>query len=144
DRDQFAELSRLLPGFSRAEAYGVDVPGEDGRRRRFGNAIFSRFPVLGIRRHSLPWPPEPRRNTMPRVAVEATLQAPAGAIRVTTTHLEYYSDLQRRAQAARLRELHDEACQRAATPAGPGKRDGGPFDPVPQAVEAILTGDFNF
>jgi endonuclease/exonuclease/phosphatase family metal-dependent hydrolase len=79
---------------------------------------------------------------MPRVAVEMTLQAPMGALRVTTTHLEYYSDLQRRAQAVRLRGLHDEACQRGRQPPAGGK--GPPFDVVPQAQSAILCGDFNF
>ena len=55
-----------------------------------------------------PWPADPGKETMPRVAIEATLQCPMGALRVTTTHLEYYSDVQRRAQALRLRNLHDE------------------------------------
>ena len=73
----------------------------------------------------------------------AVVQAPMGAIRVTTTHLEYYSDIQRRAQADRLRVLHDEACGRAAAPGFPTS-EGGPFDVMPQPTRAILTGDFNF
>jgi endonuclease/exonuclease/phosphatase family metal-dependent hydrolase len=145
DRDQFAELSRLLPGFERIEGYGVDVLGDDGRRRRFGNAIFSRYPVLSARRHALPWPADPAKKTMPRVAVEATLRAPFGPVRVTTTHLEYYSDEQRRAQARRLRNLHDEACQRAMAVARYENLESNPtFDPTPQATAAILCGDFNF
>ncbi|HEX3096246.1 MAG TPA: endonuclease/exonuclease/phosphatase family protein [Usitatibacter sp.] len=143
DRDQFAELARLLPGHRRIEAHGVDVLGDDGRRRRFGNAIFTRYDVLSIRRHPLPWPADPAVSTMPRVALEATLQAPMGPIRVTTTHLEYYSEVQRMAQAARLRELNAEACERAARP-GPRKGEGGPFDSTPQTPDAVLTGDFNF
>jgi endonuclease/exonuclease/phosphatase family metal-dependent hydrolase len=66
-----------------------------------------------------------------------------GPIRVTTTHLEYYSDIQRRAQALRLHALHDEACQRAAAPGFP-TAEGGPFDPAPQTLSAILIADFNF
>lgn len=143
DRDEFAELGRLLPGYTRIQGYGVDLPGEDGRRRRFGNAIFSRYRVVSARRHAMPWPPDPSVDTMPRVAVEATVQAPIGAIRITTTHLEYYSDVQRQAQARRLRELHEEACERARNP-GPRNREGGPFDPTPQTELAILVGDFNF
>jgi len=143
DRDQFAEIGRLLPGFQRFEGISVDVPGENGRRRRFGNAIYARYAVRAVRRHALPWPADPQKESMPRVAVEATLQTPLGALRITTTHLEYYSDVQRRAQALRLRALHDEACQRAAQPAV-GTPDGGPFDPPPQAQSAILVGDFNF
>src|SRR5262249_511469 len=94
-------------------------------------------------RHALPWPADPGKETMPRVAVELTLATPMGPLRVTTTHLEYYSDVQRRAQASRLRELHEEACARAARPGAPTAQ-GGPFHPSPQPPAAILTGDFNF
>jgi endonuclease/exonuclease/phosphatase family metal-dependent hydrolase len=143
DRDQFALLAALLPGYRMAEGIAVDVAGEDGRRRRFGNAIFTRYSLTAVRRHALPWPADPGKESMPRIAVEATLQAGFGALRVTTTHLEYYSDVQRRAQAARLRALHEEACHRALAP-GKAASEGGPFDPPPQTTAAILTGDFNF
>ena len=145
ESDQFARLSQLLPGYARAEGYGVDVEGEAGKRRRFGNAIFSRLAILSTRRHALPWPADPGKKTMPRVAVEATIQASMGPLRITTTHLEYYSDLQRRSQARRLRNLHDEACQRAAMVAEfQNKESNVTFDPTPQTADAILTGDFYF
>jgi endonuclease/exonuclease/phosphatase family metal-dependent hydrolase len=80
---------------------------------------------------------------MPRVAIEATLRMPMGPVRVTTTHLEYYSPVQRAAQAARLRGLHDEACDRAARPGFP-TAENGPFDLTAQGPSAILTADFNF
>jgi len=141
--DQFSEIAELfLPRYRMFAAFGVDIPGDGGRRRRFGNAILTRYSVLSIRRHALPWPADPGKRTMPRVAVEATLQAPLGPIRVTTTHLEYYSEVQRRAQALRLRNLHDEACQRAAMPGAPTAEQS-PFDSTPQTTRAILTGDFN-
>ncbi|HXF79058.1 MAG TPA: endonuclease/exonuclease/phosphatase family protein [Usitatibacter sp.] len=143
DRDQFAELARLLPGFTMAAGFGVDVAGQEGRRRRFGNAIFTRYSVLSVRRHALPWPADRGKSTMPRVAIEATLQAPMGPLRLTTTHLEYYSDAQRRAQARALRHLHDEACHRSSQPGDPAV-EGGPFDATSQTIDAILTGDFNF
>jgi len=143
DRDQFAELAHLLPDHWPVIGYGVDVAGDAGRRRHFGNAIFSRYGALTVRRHSLPWPADPKRESMPRVAVEAVLQAPMGALRVTTTHLEYYSEAQRMAQAVRLRELHAEACGRATHPQPPTS-EGGPFDSTPQTALAVLVGDFNF
>jgi len=142
--DQFAQLSALLPGFTRIDGYGVDVAADGGRRRRFGNAIFSRLGVLSARRHALPWPADPAKKTMPRVAIEVTVQASMGPLRITTTHLEYYSDVQRRAQARRLRNLHDEACQRAAHWGERASFEGTPFDAVPQTDRAILVGDFNF
>ncbi|HEX4782349.1 MAG TPA: endonuclease/exonuclease/phosphatase family protein [Usitatibacter sp.] len=143
ERDQFAELARLLPGYTGVPGFGVDVGGEGGRRRRFGNVIFTRYSVLSARRHALPWPADRGKSTMPRVAVEAILQAPMGALRVTTTHLEYYSDVQRRAQARQLRHIHDEACHRVSQPGDPAVK-GSPFDATPHAIDAILAGDFNF
>jgi endonuclease/exonuclease/phosphatase family metal-dependent hydrolase len=68
-----------------------------------------------------------------------------GPLRVTTSHLEYYSDEQRRAQVRRLRNLHDEACQRAmARPRYENSESNVTFDPAPQSTAAILCGDFNF
>jgi len=61
---------------------------------------------------------------------------------VTTTHLEYYSRLQRAAQVERLRELHQEAVGHAASPR-PGDASEGPFCFVPRAAASILVGDFN-
>jgi endonuclease/exonuclease/phosphatase family metal-dependent hydrolase len=145
DRDQFAELRGLLPGYACFEGYGVDIPGEGGRRRRFGNAIFSRYTVLSARRHALPWPSDPTKKTMPRVAVDLTIQAPMGPVRLTTTHLEYYSEVQRRAQVRRLRNLHDEACQRAMSFVRyENEESNATFNPTPQTMRAILVGDFNF
>ena len=143
ERDQFAELAALLPGYTCVKGYGTDVAGDNGRRRRFGNAIFSRYGVVSARRHALPWPADAGKESMGRVAVEAVLQAPMGAIRVTTTHLEYYSNVQRQAQAQRLHALHEEACARAAAPGYP-TAEGGPFDATALPTRAILTGDFNF
>jgi endonuclease/exonuclease/phosphatase family metal-dependent hydrolase len=143
DRDQFEALATLLPGYRMIAGFGVDLAGDGARRRRFGNVIFTRYRILSARRHALPWPADPGKETMPRVAVEATLQTPMGALRVTTTHLEYYSDVQRRAQAQRVCQLHDEACRRALHP-GRATSNGGPFDATPQATQAILVGDFNF
>ena len=140
--NQFAALAALLPGYTPIEGLAVDRAGE-GRRRRFGHMIFTRLPVHWVRRHALPWPAHGAIATMPRVAIEAALAAPFGTVRVATTHLEYYSDVQRMAQARRLCELNAEAAGRALAP-GVSEGDPGPFDAVPETVDAILAGDFNF
>jgi endonuclease/exonuclease/phosphatase family metal-dependent hydrolase len=59
-----------------------------------------------------------------------------------TTHLEYYSQMQRAAQVEALRRHHAEACGHAL---GDRTRDesNGPFQSLPQTVSAVLTGDFN-
>src|SRR5262245_62145183 len=83
-------LAQALPEYQPAWATGVDVPLGAGRYR-FGNLVLSRRPVGRVLRHSLPWPPSPDKPSMPRVAVEAVVEAPFGLVRVVTTHLEYYS-----------------------------------------------------
>ena len=105
--------------------------------------ILTRMPVIAVRRHALPWPADPGKESMPRVAIEATLQLPLGPVRVTTTHLEYYSPVQRAAQAARLRELHDEACDRAARPGFP-TAENGPFDLTAQTPVGHPHGGLQF
>jgi endonuclease/exonuclease/phosphatase family metal-dependent hydrolase len=142
DSDQFATLARLLPGYTIVSGVGADHPGDRGRRRRFGNAIASRWPVGPARSHALPWPAEPGVASMPRVAVEATLTGPRGPVRVVTTHLEYWSRAQRTAQVQRLREIHQEGHGRARL--GSALRDdGGPFQVHPTPRATIVTGDFN-
>ena len=140
--DQFAALAAEFPHYSASAAWGVDVPDDASGRRRFGNLILSRLPVGRVLRHALPWPPDPGSPSMPRVALEAEIHAPWGSVRVTTTHLEYYSGSQRAAQMERLRALHAEACAQASA-APSAREDGGPFQHRPRPRSAILTGDFN-
>lgn len=141
--NQFVQLSRLLPGFTPVAGVCTDVIGDGGARLLFGNMIFSRYPVVQVLRHALPWPVDAEVMSMQRGALEATLDTPLGLVRVTTTHLEYFSPVQRSAQVERLRELHRDACLHAAV-ARPGDADNGPFCAIPRCSKAILAGDFNF
>jgi endonuclease/exonuclease/phosphatase family metal-dependent hydrolase len=144
--DQFAELAALLPGYTVIEAIGADLPAAPGaanpRRRQFGNAIATRLPVAQVFRHTLPWPADPAAPSMQRVALEAVLGTPDGALRVLVTHLEFYSARQRLAQVDELRRLQQEAASHAASPA-PGEKGNGPFAPTGRPASAILCGDFN-
>jgi endonuclease/exonuclease/phosphatase family metal-dependent hydrolase len=141
--DQVAELSRALPGFSAHYGVATDVDDGKGARSQFGNLIFSRLPVLQVYHHLLPWPADPKVKSMQRIAIEAVVQAPWGPVRVITTHLEYYSAMQRMAQVDALRSLHREAVSRASAP-GIQDDPGQPFRARPRPASAILTGDFNF
>jgi endonuclease/exonuclease/phosphatase family metal-dependent hydrolase len=138
--DQPALLAQAFPGYSAHFAPVVDVPGEGGRRRQFGNLILSRLPVRQLFRHTLPWPPEDKVPSMPRVAVEAVVEASWGLVSVVTTHLEYFSAGQRAAQVARLVELQKEREAHAASK--PGYKSG-PFEPMARPAASILAGDFN-
>jgi endonuclease/exonuclease/phosphatase family metal-dependent hydrolase len=141
--DQFALLAGLLPEFSAHAGIAVDVPGAAGDRRQFGNLILARYPVIQVFRHLLPWPADAAVPSMQRVALEAVLAAPFGPVRVTTTHLEYYSEMQRRQQVNRLRELHAEAVEHRSD-RNHSHKEGGPFQTMPRPASAILTADFNF
>lgn len=148
--DQFAELAALLPGFTVLEAIGADlaadpaaaVNGQPARRRQFGNALATRLPVAQVFRHLLPWPADPAAPSMQRVALEAVLEAPGGALRALVTHLEFYSERQRLAQVEALRRLQQEAAAHAAQPA-PAENTEGPFARTARPVSAIVCGDFN-
>jgi endonuclease/exonuclease/phosphatase family metal-dependent hydrolase len=142
-RDQFAEIASRLPGYTPIAGIATDTPHPSGGRRRFGNMILSRLAVGPVFRHLLPWPADPGVPSMQRVAIEATLAAPFGPLRVTTTHLEYYSGAQRMAQVERLRELQREAVAQART-ARPGGAAEGPFAHHPRAAPSLVTGDCNF
>jgi endonuclease/exonuclease/phosphatase family metal-dependent hydrolase len=140
--DQFEQLAARLAGYAPISGVASDATGTDGRRRRFGNMLLSRLPVRQVFRHLLPWPAEDGVKSMQRIAVEATLETPIGLLRVTTTHLEYYSARQRAAQIERLRELHQEAVAHSRI-RRPGGASDGAFEPAPRAAAAVLLGDFN-
>jgi endonuclease/exonuclease/phosphatase family metal-dependent hydrolase len=137
--NQFAELAALLPDYTAIQGVALDAPDALGRRQRFGNMLFSRYPVGQVLRYTLPWEADATRN-MPRVLIEAVLAAPFGPVRVMTTHLEYSSDKLRRAQVEGIREAHRTACARVDRPSVPGP---GTYKVYPRAKSAILTGDFN-
>ncbi|WP_426102544.1 endonuclease/exonuclease/phosphatase family protein [Massilia sp. TSP1-1-2] len=141
--NQFMQLARLLHGYTPLAGVATDTQGEGDARLLFGNMIFSRFPVVQVLRHALPWPADAAVMSMQRGAIEATLDTARGLLRVSTAHLEYFSLVQRAAQVERLRELHRDACLHAAA-TRPGDSDNGPFCAVPRAMPALLTGDFNF
>jgi endonuclease/exonuclease/phosphatase family metal-dependent hydrolase len=104
-------------------------------------AALSRLPVLDVVAHALPRPADAAVMNMQRHALEATVAAWDGALRVVTTHLEYHSPAQRLAQANRLAELGGEWRARAATPSPAGK---GPYAALPPVAGTVLCGDFNF
>lgn len=134
--DQVAALERELTGYSVFFAAAVDIPGPVGRNR-FGNVLASRLPVGRVLRHALPWPAT-RAPSMPRIALEAVILAPEGPVRVTSTHLEYYSNRHRTAQVERLRELHCETNHEDSE-----SENEGPYRRQARPQSAIVCGDFN-
>ena len=141
--DQPAQIAALLPGYRCFFGAAIDEFQPDGTHQRFGNLIAARLPVARVQHHALPWPSDNGVRSMPRMCTVVTVMHPAlGAVRVMTTHLEYYSAPQRLAQARALRALHDEACAMAAAPPEPSD-DGTPFQTRVHTPHAVLCGDFN-
>jgi endonuclease/exonuclease/phosphatase family metal-dependent hydrolase len=141
--DQMAALSAALPGHLPVFGAATDLSGTAGQRRQFGNAVFTRLPVLQVFRHLLPWPADPEVPGMQRVALEVVLKSPSGPLRVISTHLEYYSAVQRTAQVEELRRLHREACAHAKRPRVAGDA-GSPFEVAARPASGLVCGDFNF
>ena len=139
--NQYEALAELFPEYAVVKGVATDVFASRGKRREFGNAIVTRLPILQAFRRLLPWPADPSVTSMQRSAVEVVLDLRSSSLRVTTTHLEYYSAKQRAAQVEALRELQIEAAGHAAAPA-PAKE--GPFRTMSRPAAAILTADFNF
>jgi endonuclease/exonuclease/phosphatase family metal-dependent hydrolase len=143
--DQFKQLAAGFPGWTAIEGVAVDVPDGRGGRRQFGNLLLSRLPVRQAARHLLPWPADAEHVDMPRVAVEAVVEAPdLGALRVTTTHLAYYSAAQRLAQFDALRALHvQSAAHRRVDRPARADESTGPFHWYPRPASGIVCGDCN-
>lgn len=144
--DQFRILADLLPEYQLIEGIATDRLAGNGRRSQFGNAIFTRLPVIQVFRHLLPWPGDAKVSSMQRMALEIVVAAGSGPVRVTTTHLEYYSAEQRMAQIGRLRGLQAEASAHAGDSGHrPGRKAAtGPFAAAARPVSGVLAGDFNF
>lgn len=140
--NQYETLAGLFPDYTLVKGVAIDVLAPQGDWREFGNALITRLPILQVYRRLLPWPSDPTVPSMQRSAIEVVLKAPSGPLRVTTTHLEYYSAKQRAAQVEELLRLQGEAAAHDAEPQ-PGK-EGGPFQPLPRPASGILTADFNF
>lgn len=159
DVDQPAMLAEHMPGYYWAYGPSLDIaktwgsgPNERriNSRRQFGNMIFSRWPILTVRRFLLPKRrAEGGRFAIQRGVVEATIAAPDGALRVMSTHLDHLGQASRLAQIDMILDLHAEAVD-----SGP-IASGGEDDPLWQALwqeatglpdvpaSALLMGDLN-
>ncbi|MFQ5936502.1 MAG: endonuclease/exonuclease/phosphatase family protein [Acidiferrobacterales bacterium] len=141
--DQVKVFRDLLPGFAALFGAGTDIGGDAGERRQFGNLILTRLPVFQAHRHLLPRPAIEERRHMQRAALEVVVGTSSGPLRITNTHLEYYSAAHRAAQVERLRLLYNEACAHPSFDPGAAGTDAKPATRPIGRCPAILCGDFN-
>lgn len=139
--DQPAQLAALLPDHRPVFRPAIDSVDAEGRIHCFGNMTLSRLPLTQIANHLLPWPSANAVRSMRRHALEVTVQAAFGPLRVVNTHLEYHSASQREAQIARLLDLQEEAATGSMV-ARP--RQVEPYTSQTLVVSSLLCGDFNF
>lgn len=139
DSDQAAQLAALLPGHQPVFRPAIETIDSQGTLRRFGNMTLSRLPILQIASHLLPWPQDDSVRSMRRQALEVTVRTAFGLLRVTNTHLEYYSAAQRETQIERLLDLQQEASTYRQTA---DARE--PYGKQVMAASGLLCGDFNF
>lgn len=148
--NQPAALEKLLPGYQVFFCAAVDELSPCGSyRQQFGNLIATRQPVRQVQNLALPYPnPAPQSSdqcnvlSMPRSCLALTIEAPWGPVRVMTSHLEFYSEPARRAQAIALRDWHRQLSALAAFP--PLVMDGTPYQNKAHTLDTIICGDFNF
>lgn len=141
--DQVARLRALLPGYQVFFGAAVSELGRHGQFQQFGNLIATRLPLAQAQSYPLPYPADGGLRTMPRICTSATLLTALGPVRVMTTHLEYFSKVQRMAQAQALVDIHRQACGHAVHPPLDDE-SGSPFQNKAHTMQAVLCGDFNF
>jgi endonuclease/exonuclease/phosphatase family metal-dependent hydrolase len=150
--DQASEIGKRLNRYYRfhgameADASTVDANGQiTSRRRSFGNAIVSRWPIAWSRGVMLPKTRLASGFDLQRGFTEAVVMAPSGPLRVYCTHLSHVGPAQRLPQVEALMEAVKDCETRGATWDGAGSGDFLFHEPA-LAVPAsgIVAGDFNF
>jgi endonuclease/exonuclease/phosphatase family metal-dependent hydrolase len=139
--DQSAQLAALLPGYRPVFRPAVETMDSQGRSHRFGNMTLSRLPVMQLASHLLPWPRTGVTRSMRRLALEVTVQAAFGPLRIVNTHLEFHSAAQREVQIARLLDLQEEA---SSNPLAGNIKHTEPYGSQIAPASSLLCGDFNF
>jgi endonuclease/exonuclease/phosphatase family metal-dependent hydrolase len=145
DTDQFQAMVDLL---GRYGVYGstLDVAGPSDEltaRRRFGNAVLSRWPILTTRTIPLWAPPLASVFDPARCAVEAVIAAPDGPLRIQSAHLSHLTPERRFGQVEQLLEEFELSPVRSRAWSGENVLSSA-HDPAPSVPGGgIMCGDFN-
>ena len=141
--DQVRELEIFFPDYEPFFGAVHDRSGRKGEaRKQFGNLVLSRLSPVQVLHHLLPSPADPEVKFMSRQIAELVIPANTTDLRVMTTHLEFFSEIQQLAQIQRIREIHEEAFNQFHNP---GKdMQYSPFELVRRPEKTVICGDFNF
>lgn len=155
DVDQVAEISGLLPtcyyvfgssfdvDASAAAAHGAVV----NRRRRHGNMILSRWPILASRCFNLPKRYYTDKFNMHMCFLETVIACEPEPLRVYNYHAGYLESPERVDQIGEFSAVFNRACDEGGAWSGKADIDGVDWSngkpPPPMPAEAIVCGDFN-
>ena len=93
--DQVKELEDFFPGYEPFFGAVHDRSGgKDKTRKQFGNLILTRISPVQVLHHLLPSPADPKVRFMSRQVAELVIPANTFDLRVMTTHLEFFSEIQ--------------------------------------------------
>jgi endonuclease/exonuclease/phosphatase family metal-dependent hydrolase len=149
---QAEEIAARLPNMHWTYGPGIDLDASevvDGRpvhrRRQFGNMVLSRWPILSVINHTLPKIALRDVFHLQRTLVECVIDAPGGALRFCSVHLDHVSFDTRRDQVAYMKDVLLRGHERGASAGGINKSADWLDRPLPpQPMTAIVMGDMNF
>lgn len=150
--DQPVELSRQLGHPHWSYGAGVDIylgetvpGGYPGLRRKFGNMILSRWPLLSVVHHTLPKLAIDGATHLQRTAMEVVIATPDGPLRLIAGHLDHISPETRLPQTSMLLDLALAPQRRGAPWVGvPGNAAGFGDPEISWPADCVLIGDMNF
>lgn len=146
--DLVETFSALFPDYFTAFGPACDVLVDhaviDGRLRerrfQFGNMVLSRYPIRASRNLLLPRNRTFDKLNLQRGALEAVIEAPGGALRLYSVHLDHISPDERLAQIAFLKDRVQLYLEEGGALTGVNEF-GLPDPALPQ--DFLIMGDFN-
>ena len=153
--DQAAQISALMPGYYYVYGASFDVDASSAaahgavinRRRRHGNMILSRWPILSSRCFNLPKRHYADKFNMQMGFIEAVVATDFAALRIYSYHAGYLESEERLAQVAYFAEVFNRSPREQGAWCGKADIDGVDWangrTPPPMPEGAIVCGDFN-
>ena len=155
EKDQDVEIAGLMPSYYYVYGSSFDVDASNraahgaviNRRRRHGNMILSRWPILSSRSINLPKQHYPDKFNMQMTCVEAVIDTGAIVTRVYSYHAGYLDSAERLAQVTDFAGVFARSPVEKGAWSGKPDIDGDDWSnqrKTPQMPQtAIACGDFN-
>lgn len=155
DVDQAALISRLMPSYYYVYGAAFDVDASSAaahgavinRRRRHGNMVLSRWPILSSRNFNLPKQHYGGKFNMHMGFIEAVIACEFGPLRVYCYHAGYLESGERQAQVRAFARVFNRSPSEQGAWCGKADIDGVDWaqgqTPPGMPARAIVCGDFN-